>query len=130
MVVVGLSAREPPACARNFLRRKLEMLLESQQLPVVRIVRELKTGVAGERNHRLIGAQRIAEQARGAESCGTALQVSQQCPTDAMALPAVGDRKTKLKAVGVRVERVTGFANNGFGAVDRVTGPPRGASPA
>src|SRR5204862_1002561 len=83
---------KPPAGAGNFLRRKLDKLFEPQQLPVVRMTGEGKTGFAGKRNHRLVGAQGIAEQARRAESCSAALQIAQQRRTDTLALPAVIDR--------------------------------------
>ena len=37
---------------------------------------------------------------------------------DAMALPAVVDRQAELEAVGLGVEGVAGFADDGLGAVD------------
>ena len=92
-VMSGWLRRQPPAGAGNFLRRESDVLFKAHQLPVVGMGVKAKAGLAGERDHGLVGAQGIAEQARGAESCGAALQIARatlnQCPG-----PASGRRST------------------------------------
>src|SRR5207248_658154 len=78
-----------------------------------------KTGFAGKRNHGLVGAQGIAEQARRAESCGAALQIAQQRRTDTLALPAVIDRQAELETIDIVVKSIAGFADDGLDAIDR-----------
>src|SRR3954453_22988748 len=62
--------RQPPACAGNVLRRDLDMFFEAHQLPVSGTVREGEAGFAGEADHDVVGAQRIAEQVFGAKRRG------------------------------------------------------------
>ena len=94
------------------------MLFEPHQLPVAGRVGEGETGFAGEADHGVVGAQRIAEQPVGAEGRGAAFQIAEQRRADAMALPAVVDRQAEFETVGIGVEGVAGFADDGLGAVD------------
>ena len=75
------------------------MFFEAHQLPVAGIVGEGEAGFAGQPDHGVVGAQRIAEQALGAERGGAAFQIAQQRRTDALALPAVVDRQAELETV-------------------------------
>src|ERR1019366_8260790 len=88
-------------------------------LPVVGAVRESKTGFAGKPDHRLVGAQGIAEHTPGAEGGGAALQIAEQSRADAVPLPAVVDRQAELETVGPGVEGIAGFAGDGLMTVDR-----------
>src|SRR5271169_2187337 len=112
----------PPARTGNLFRLDVDVLFETHQLPIVRIARERETGFLGERNHGLVGTQRVAEQALGTESGSAAFQVLEQRGADAMALPAVVDRKTEFETSGIGVERVAGFADDGLKAVDAHSG--------
>src|SRR5438552_9293631 len=114
-----LFGRQPPAGARDFLRRDVDMLFEAHQLPVAGARHEGKTGRAGKADHGGVGAQGIAEQTLGTECGRTAFQILQQRRTDALALPAVVDRQAELEASDVSVEGVAGFANERFNAVDQ-----------
>ena len=95
------------------------MFFETHQLPVVGVTREGKAGLARQAHHDVVGAQRIAEHASGAERSRPAFQIPQQRRSDALALPAVVDRYAKLDTCGVSVEAVAGLADDGLDAVDR-----------
>src|SRR4029453_5776581 len=53
---------ELPAGARNVLRREVDLLCEPHQLPIAGTVAKDVAGLPGKAQHRLIGAQRVAEQ--------------------------------------------------------------------
>src|SRR5262245_60456094 len=63
----GRDGGEPPTGAWDFLRFDMDLLLEARQLPVAGRVGEGVAGLAGERDHRVVRTQRIAEHMRGAE---------------------------------------------------------------
>src|SRR5437764_7354891 len=109
---------ELPARTGNILWRSVDVLLKPHQLPVVRIVREGVGGFRCESDHGIVGTQGVAEQARGTERGGAAFQVLQESRSDAVALPAIMDRKTELETSGIGVERVAGFADDGIEAVN------------
>jgi hypothetical protein len=67
------------------------MLFEAHKLPVIGIVGEGKTRLAGETDHRLVGSQGVAEDPCGAKRSGTAFEILQQRRAEPMALPAVAD---------------------------------------
>ena len=92
------------------------MLLKTHQPPVAGAVGEGEAGLAGEANHGVVGAQRIAEQSDGAERRRAAFQIAEQRRADAMALPAVVDRQAELEAIRIGVEGVAS------------TSPPRWSS--
>src|SRR5437762_13936562 len=103
---------DAPARARNILRRDGNVLLEARQLPIIGIVREGKTGLARETDHGVVGAQRVAEQPRGAERGGAAFEVLQERGADAMALPAVVDRQAKRETPAVSMKHVARLAGD------------------
>src|SRR5258707_8467994 len=113
---------EPPACAGNVLRFRVNMLFKTYQLPVAGAVGESETGFAGEPDHDVVGAQRIAEQPAGAQRGGATFHIPEQRRTDALALPTVVDRQAELETPGVSVERVAGFADDGLDAVEQHDG--------
>src|SRR6187549_172551 len=86
---LNLLRRQPPAGAGNFLRGDSDVLFEPNELPVAGRMGEGEAGCAGEAEHGIVGAQRIAEQPVGADGRGAAFQVAEQSRADAMALPAV-----------------------------------------
>src|SRR5882724_1174307 len=88
---------QPPTRAGNLPRRELDMFFEAHQLPIARTVGEGETGLAGKADHDVVGAQRIAKQAFGAEGCRAAFQIFEQCRTDALALQPVVDRQAELE---------------------------------
>src|SRR5262249_26018456 len=110
--------REPPAGARNVLRREVDLFGETHQLPVAGAVAENVSGLPGETEHRLVGAQRVAEQFCGAKGRRPAFQILQQRPADAVALPAVVDRESELEARGFKIIGVTRLADDGLKAIN------------
>src|SRR6202048_5115130 len=95
------------------------MFFEAHPLPVAGAVRKGETGLTRKADHDVVGAQRISEKTFGAKRGGAAFQIPEQCRTAALALPAVVDRQAELETCRVAVERVAGFANDGFNAIDR-----------
>src|SRR5882757_2224922 len=110
---------DAPARAGNVLRRNRDRLLEAHQLPVVAIVAEHKTGFARQADHGGVGAQRIAEQAGGAERGGAAFEILQERRADAVSLPAIVDRQAEFETPAVNMERIARLADDGLEAIDR-----------
>ena len=93
-------------------------LLESHQLPVLRILRKGETGfrarpIMASLERRVSPNSRFAPNAAPRHS-----RLPQQGRTDALALPAVIDRQPKLETVGIGVEGIAGFADDVSRAVD------------
>ena len=94
--------------------------VEAHQLPVAGARHEGVAGFAGKPDHGVVGTQRVAEQAVGAERGRAAFEIFQQRLADAMALPAIVDRQAELDAGGLGLERVAGFADDDLMAVGRM----------
>src|SRR6476469_597942 len=109
-----LFRREPPARAGYFLRREVDVLFKPHQLPVAGRGREGKAGFASERDHDVVGTERVAEQTPGAKSSGAALQIAEQRRADAVALPAIVDGEAELEALGIGIEAIAGLAGDGL----------------
>src|ERR1700756_3191897 len=112
----GILRRNPPAGAGDILWRDRDLLLEAHQLPVVRMLDEGEAGLPGERDHALVRAQRVAENALRTERSRPAFQVLQQRRANPKTLPAVLDRQAELETSGGGVEDVAGFADDGLEA--------------
>jgi len=87
---------EPPARAGNFLRRNVDMLFKTDQLPVA--------GAVGNANPDLRARpimtsleRSVSPNRRPAPNAAHGIPDSEQRRTDALALPAVVDRQTELE---------------------------------
>jgi hypothetical protein len=118
----GLTGKgdEAPARAGNVFRCDVDLLVEAHQLPVIGMVDESETRFAGERDHGLVGAQRVAEHVLGTERGRAAFEILHQRGGDAVALPAIVDRQAELECGGFGMEGVARLGDDGLEAVDHL----------
>src|SRR6478609_764258 len=103
----GGHRRQSPAHAGPVLRSTRDRLLEADLLPVTWRWRQGKTRLARQRQHRIIGAQRIAKQTPGTERRRTAFKIVEQRRADSLPLHLVIDGQSDFETV---VDVIDGIA--------------------
>jgi len=126
---LGGGGGEPPARAGNFLRRNVDMLFKTDQLPVAGAVGKRKPDLRARPIMRRWNAA-YAEQTpapNAAARHSRFLSSANRCPGPA----AVVDRQTELETCVVHVKRVAGLADDGLDAscIMTATTLKRSASP-